>query len=261
MANASLYAVVILIIIVVLAAGWAGYVGTNVTVPVVGLGLIGMIVGSTIEPSKAPVAKVGGDETPQLGETDFEVALAARMKQKYKKRKSKSPKLHAHQEAVRDVIQAFTGVEFVELSGTLPLPKGKQPTKDVLPCLHKGSDDDPVYLDLDGYAKSLNLAFEYRGPVHDENPKVQNNDAVKEHIAAEHGVRLLIPHYGIPAELMSRYIYTKLVEWEVPLVHGLPKYSALSSERMRELDWHNARRKDLVRCLGEAKDATRAKDE
>jgi len=251
-----LYAGLILVILVVLAAGWFGYVDSNVAVPVVGLSLIAMVIGTVVEPrakteSETPeTSKVGGNDV--IGETDFEVALKTRMAEKYKARKNgKDREIHAHQEAVRDVLQAFTGTEMLELSGSKPLPKSNhvRATKDVLPYLYKGDDDKPVYLDLDGYAQDVNVAFEYRGPVHDENQKVQDNDAIKEHLADEHGLHLIIPHYNIPVELMSRYIYTKLVEWEVPMVHGLPKYSALSAERMRELDWHNIKRKERAKGL------------
>lgn len=251
-----LYAGLILVILVVLAAGWLEYIDSNVAVPVVGLCLIGMVIGTVVEPSKHEPneisdKKVGSGEST-LGETDFEVTLKTRMAEKYKARKNgKDREIHAHQEAVRDVLEAFTGTELLELSGSKPLPKGEhvRATSEVLPYLHKGDENKPIYLDLDGYSKETNVAFEYRGPVHDENTKVQDNDAIKEHLADENGLHLIIPHYGIPAELMSRYLYTKLVEWEVPMVHGLPKYSPLSAERMRELDWHNIKRKERARCL------------
>lgn len=254
-----LYAGLILVILVVLAAGWFGYVDSNVAVPAVGLSLIAMVIGTVVEPGvkgsespeETPASKVGSGEDT-IGETDFEVTLKTRMAEKYKARKNgKDREIHAHQEAVRDVLQAFTGTEVLELSGSKPLPKGDhvRSTKDVLPYLYKGDENKPVYLDLDGYSQDINVAFEYRGPIHDENQKVQDNDAIKEHLAAEHGLHLIIPHYNIPVELMSRYIYTKLVEWEVPMVHGLPKYSALSAERMRELDWHNIKRKEKAKGL------------
>lgn len=49
--------------------------------------------------------------------------------------------------------------------------------------------------ELDGYAVSANIAFEYQGSHHTTNPAVQTVDLMKAELCAEHGVRLLtVPH-------------------------------------------------------------------
>lgn len=178
-----------------------------------------------------------------MGESiDFEKVLAQKIKSKRSGKKDKT--IHAHQEACKEVLTALTGQEFIELSASKPKPKGEHvvATKDHLPEWYKTVEGNSVYLDMDGWNAEERLGFEYRGPVHDQEDKVKENDAIKERLAKEQNLKLMILHYGIPANLMTRYIYTRLIDWKVPMPHGLPRISKLSPEQMTKLDWNYPKR-------------------
>lgn len=252
--------IVFLIIIVILLM--RGYIGVTETVLGITIGMGGLVTSAALDEPSVGVRGGGGVEieTPSccedsgleserdiqgMGESiNFERVLVQKLKLRANAKRGKRDPVYAHQEACREVLTGLTGLEFYELSAAKPRPKGEHivPTKEYLEKWYKVVDGEHVYLDLDGWAPDERLAFEYRGPIHDENVKVQENDRTKETLASDQNIKLMILHYGIPAKLMTRYIYTKLVEWKVPLLHGLPRIAKLSPEQMTKLDWNYPRR-------------------
>lgn len=266
-------AVVIFLVILIIML-MKGYIGVTETVLGITVGLASLVVSTAIdtdekyggenveEPDVPDCCKAGehcDDEVelcPDSGSNpeedvrgggiedaiNFEKVLAQKIKSKRYGKKDRT--IYAHQEACREILTALTGQEFHELSASKPKPKGEHivATKDVLPDWCKEVDGNDVYLDMDGWNAEEKLGFEYRGPVHDQEPKVQANDAIKEGLARDQGIKLMILHYGIPANLMTRYVYTRLVDWKIPMPHGLPKISKLSTEQMSKLDWSHPKR-------------------
>lgn len=253
----QLAVVIFLVILIILLM--KSYIGITEMVMGITLGIGALVVSATLEDRVVHGGKIldideipdcctgesheGGRDGQGMNESiDFKKILAQKIKAKKGKKANKVA--HAHQEACRDVLTGLTGNEFLELSASKPKPKGDHvvATKDHLPNWYKVVDGEHIYLDMDGWLADERVGFEYRGPVHDEVDKVQENDTIKEKLAMDQAVKLMILHYGIPVNLMTRYIYTKLVGWKVPLLHGLPRIAKLSPEQMSKLDWSHPKR-------------------
>jgi hypothetical protein len=105
-------------------------------------------------------------------------------------------------------------------------------------------------MELDGYSKKLNLAFEYQGEQHYFNiPNLQvshpleriiRDDILKEKLCKENNVRLIHVPYYVRKEDMGKYILQQVDRYgitvpETTYVHDYKKFDIYSSKRLDEM--------------------------